>query len=650
MCGFAGWWDVTASATREETDLRLGRMLEALALRGPDDEGRWLDLEAGVALGFRRLSIIDLSPTGHQPMVSASGRHVLTLNGEIYNFMDLRRDLEGHGVTFRGHSDTEVLLEAIEHWGLEATLERLNGMFAIAVWNRQENSLSLARDRFGKKPLLYGWAGHHLLFGSTLHGLRRHPAFRAPVDRDALAAYLHFAYVPGPQCIFSGFRKLRPGSVMTLRQPTPGVLPEPVSFWDARLAAENASSRSSGMPSFEACADRLEELLLDAVRVRCIADVPLGAFLSGGIDSSLVVALMQRLGGPPARTFSIGFDDKPFDEAPYARAVARHLGTDHTELYVTPQQALDVVPLLPDIYDEPFADSSQIPTYLVSRLARTAVTVALSGDGGDELFGGYERYGVAQRLLARFGWLPAPVRHLGGWACGAAPARPWDATVGAILGPRFGSTRLRKLGRVLGHDRFADTYREMMAYWSQPEDLVPGARRIPTLFDTACSDSASMEPIHRMMFVDIQTYLVDDILVKVDRASMASSLEARNPFLDVRVHDFAWSLPLSFKWSEGVGKRILKQILHRHVPPALVDRPKMGFGIPLRDWLRGPLRDWADELLSPAALESSGLEPARILAAWAALKAGTGRMENPLWPVLVFQQWLRSDPDERGLR
>lgn len=643
MCGFAGWWQPEARTSRDEGLARLRAMLAPLVPRGPDEEGLWFDPEAGVAFGFRRLAILDLTPAGHQPMVSHSGRFELVFNGEIYNHQELRRKLESAGIRFRGRSDTEVLLESIEAWGLEPALLRLNGMFAMALWDRQDRCLRLARDRFGKKPLYYGWAGGSLLFGSSLHALRVHPDFQANLDPSAIAAYLRFAYVPGPHAIFAGFHKLIPGSLLEVREPAPGTLPKPMRYWDACRAALHARAEAPSWSSEEAEA-RLEELLLDAVRLRSTADVPLGAFLSGGIDSSLVVAMLQKLGGSPVKTFSIGFPQKAFDEAPYARAVAAHLGTEHTELYVEPRQALDVVPLLPAIYDEPFADSSQIPTFLVSQLARQHVTVALSGDAGDEIFAGYERYAVGQTILRRFGWIPGPLRRGMAIACEHFPADLWDATVSAALGTRYGSARLRKLGRALGPQPFMDTYREMISYWSDIEGIMPGIPVASTAFEDTPDGIEGLEPIHQMMLMDTRSYLVDDILVKVDRASMANSLEVRNPFLDSRVFDFAWSLPLDQKWRPGNAKRILKRILHRHVPRGLVDRPKMGFGIPLREWLRGPLRGWAEELLSPQALASTGLNPHQIRKAWQSFLDGQTPIESQLWTVLIFQQWSQAIP------
>jgi len=635
MCGWVGCWDLAGGRTRDQALEDLQIMAETLQHRGPDDQGLWREPDAGLSLGFRRLSILDLSPEGHQPMHSHSGRYVLLFNGEIYNFDELRDELGG---PWRGHSDTEIALEAIERWGLQRAIERFNGMFAIALWDRQERCLSFARDAFGKKPLYYGWAGSVLLFGSEMKALRAHPAFTADLDRDAMAEFLRFSYVPGPATIYRHFRKLPAGSFLQFSAPAPGALPDPITYWDPRVEAQR---RHETIPAQEAT-DRLEALLLDATHRRCVADVPLGAFLSGGIDSSLVVALMQRRSAAPVKTFTIGFDEQGFNEAPYAKAIAQHLGTEHTELYVSSAQALDVIPLLPAIYDEPFADPSEIPTYLVSRMTRQHVTVALSGDGGDELFGGYDRYRVGELLLERFAWIPGPLRQFIANVCKSMPSQAWDCTVTAALGQRWSSTRLRKLGRALETQDFQTIYRGMMSYWSNPEELVEGARPYGRFWQDGMMPT-ELEPVRRMMLMDTLTYLVDDILVKVDRASMASSLEVRNPLLDKRVFAFAWGLPLERNYTRGQGKRMLNEVLYRYVPRELVERPKMGFGIPLGDWLRGPLRPWAEALLTTSRLQASGLNPTPIRQAWKAFSEHREPTQNRLWSVLVLQQWLEAE-------
>lgn len=638
MCGLTGYWDGKKGHAPEAALDILRGMTQALQHRGPDDEGHWQDPEAGVGLGFRRLSILDLSPEGHQPMQAHSGRHVLVFNGEIYNFLELRAELGG---PWRGHSDSEVALEAIERWGLEKAVARFNGMFAMVLWDKAARTLSLARDPFGKKPLYYGWGDGIFLFGSELKALRRHPAFLADLDRDAMAAFLRYAYVPGPSTIYRRFRKLPPGSFLELRTPGPDAWPEPRPYWDSR--AEAARARGQGFTgTFQDAADGLDALLLDATQRRCMADVPLGAFLSGGIDSSLVTALMQRGSCTPVRTFTIGFQDRGFDEAPHARKVARHLGTEHTELYLSSAEALDVVPRLADLYDEPFADASQIPTFLLSHMTRQHVTVALSGDGGDELFGGYDRYRVGQMLMGRFQRMPPGLRRSLAWACRRIPGPGWDRSFGAVLGPRWSSARFQKLGRALTPDDAQAVYRDMMSYWYAPEQLVEGASDPEGAAWGQDSVPAEWEPLSRMMLTDTLTYLVDDILVKVDRASMAHSLEVRNPLLDRRVFAFAWSLPLAFKYEGGQGKRILKEILHRHVPRGLVEREKMGFGVPLGSWLRGPLRPWAEGLLAPSRLEAAGIAREPVAAVWKGFCQRGEPNQDRLWPLLVLLQWMES--------
>lgn len=640
MCGWAGCWDLTGRDTGEALLANLEAMTGTLHHRGPDDHETWVDLSAGMGLGFRRLSILDLSPEGRQPMRSRSGRQMMVFNGEVYNHEDLREVLGG---PWRGRSDSEVVLEAIERWGIAAAAERFRGMFALAVWDAETKSLHLARDPFGKKPLYYGWAGSTFLFGSELKALRIHPAFQDELDRDALGDFLRFAYIPSPRTIHRGIHKLPPGTILTLKNPTPGQLPEPAPFWDALREAEAALAHPFE-GTFEDACDHLEGLLAEATRLRCVADVPLGAFLSGGIDSSLVVALMARQTTQPLRTFTIGFQEAGFDEAGHARAVAAHLGTHHTEAYVSPKEAQAVIPDLPRIYDEPFADPSEIPTFLLARITRPHVTVALSGDGGDEFFAGYDRYRVGLALTGRLGTLPDWARRALSAGCLGIPPRLWDATVTALLGPRFGSARLRRFGRAANSRSLWDVYAGVMTYWHA--EGIPLRDHRVTPFPPSQHWMMEAHPIHQMMMVDTRTYLSDDILVKVDRASMANSLEVRNPLLDREVFRFAWRLPLAYTHHGGTGKRILRAILHRHVPPHLVDRPKMGFGIPLRAWLLGPLRAWAEDLLTPVRLDEMGLESAAIRRAWDALNRDAGQAPEPLWNVIVLQQWMR----DRGRR
>jgi asparagine synthase (glutamine-hydrolysing) len=619
-------------------------MCDAIAHRGPDDSGEWIDVQSGVALGFRRLAIIDVSPAGHQPMVSASGRYIATLNGEIYNFEELRSELRKAGAapSFRGHSDTEVMLAAFEAWGVEAAVKRFNGMFAIALWDRQQRSLQLIRDRMGVKPLYYGFAGQTFLYGSELKALREHPDFTGTVDRGALDLYLRFMYVPAPYSIYEGIRKLMPGTILAFDPATRQT--ETTVYWSARDAAlRGGAHRFEG--SEDDASHVLETLLRDAVRLRMVADVPLGVFLSGGVDSSLVTALMQAQSPVPIRTFTVGFNEAAYDEAPFAADVARHLGTEHTELYMSTEDVLNVIPKLPSIYDEPFSDSSQIPTHLVAMLARRHVTVSLSGDGGDELFGGYTRYFLGQKLFSRLSFLPTALRPAVGRALTMFPPRLWDRLLAlggpllpaALRQPRPGE-RIHKVARVLKGNDLDEMYFELVSHWS---NIVIGASAHPAPVMVREDWPALADPVERMMYFDQISYLPDDILTKVDRASMAVSLEAREPLLDYRLVEFAWTLPLSMKIRAGKGKHVLRRVLDRYVPSSLIERPKMGFGIPLETLLREQLRDWAESLLDPATMRSQGfLDVAPIRAKWKDHLAGKGEWKHYLWAVLMFQAWL----------
>lgn len=642
MCGLTGFLDSSASQSEADALATVRRMADTLVHRGPDDAGSWVDPSVGLALGFRRLAIIDLSPAGHQPMLSASGRLVIVFNGEVYNAPDLRTDLQAQGRAphFRGHSDTEILLAAIEAWGLAAALARSIGMFAFALWDTHTRQLSLVRDRLGVKPLYYGWAGRTLLFGSELKALRAHPAFRAEIDRDALALLLRANCVPGPASIYRNIKKLPPGTVLTVEPAAPGQ-GELRAYWSAHRVAEAGVADPFPGTAEEAVA-ALETLLRDAVRLRMVADVPLGVFLSGGVDSAAVTALMQAQSGRPVRTFSIGFAEDDFDESRYARAVARHLGTAHTELVVTPAEAQAVIPRLPTLYDEPFADSSQIPTYLVAALARRHVTVSLSGDGGDELFGGYNRYVGGRRLWRAFGWLPRGVRRgLAGALRRLTPQR-WDALARLLprgLRPRQLGDKLAKLSDVLPADGIDAFHALLASHWHDPAAVVLGASRA-ALPQPPPSPRLPDETLH-MMYLDLVGYLPDDILVKVDRASMGVSLEAREPLLDHRLVEFAWRLPRALKIRGGQGKWPLRQVLYRHVPRALIERPKSGFALPLGDWLRGPLRAWAEALLDEGRLKREGyFQAAPIRARWAEHLAGRHNWQYHLWDVLMFQAWL----------
>ena len=645
MCGLAGFW-TSRAATAETLRAQIEAMIGPITHRGPDDSGTWTD-PAGVALGFRRLAIIDLSENGHQPMRSASGRYTIVFNGEVYNHDQLRRDLAGRGYTFRGHSDTEVMLAAFETWGIRGALTRFVGMFAIALWDRDRRELTLARDRVGKKPLFVYSERGLVSFGSELKSLHAGPSFDRSLDADAVASYLRYLYVPAPRSIFSRVRKLGPGHFLTISDPASAV-PESEPYWtldDARQGGLDDPMAGSD----EEIIDAFEALLSDAVRLRMEADVPLGAFLSGGIDSSTVVALMQAQATQPVRTFSIGFDDARHDEAHHAAAIAAHLGTQHTQMIVTARDALGVVERLPRIYDEPMADASQIPTLLVCAMARQHVTVAVSGDGGDELFGGYNRYLAGAQVLRRLDLLPAPVRRVLSAGIGAVGTQNWDRAYAALspLIPhahrhRLPGEKLHKLGRLMRQDSAVARYRSLVSVWPNPDGLLRTRVQKDDPIVAALERRPSDSLLQRMLYADQATYLVENQMTKVDRASMAVSLEVRVPILDHRVVEFSWRLPDAMKVRGRVGKWILRQVLYRHVPRTLMDRPKMGFSVPLGPWLRGDLRAWAETLLTTQALESGGLlAPEPIQRAWRSLLSGSDENVLGLWAVLQLQQWRR---------
>lgn len=650
MCGLMGFCGGDGFRDADSTHRMLARMTATIGHRGPDANGSWRDTEAGIALGHVRLSIVDLSPAGAQPMVSAGGRYVLSYNGEVYNHLDIRRDLAAQGaeVQWRGHSDTETLLAAIEHWGIEDTLRRAAGMFAFALWDRRERRLVLARDRLGEKPLYYGWqgagAGRTFLFASELKAIAAHPSFEGAINRDALTGFMRFSYIPAPRSIYRGIAKLPPGSFLILAEG--GGEPVIRPYWSAREAVA-AGKRDPFAGSPDEAVDALETLLRDAVGRQMMADVPLGAFLSGGIDSSTVVALMQAQSAQPVKTFTIGFHEEGYNEAEHAKAVARHLGTEHTELYVTPGQARAVIPGLPRMYDEPFADPSQIPTFLVSRLAREHVTVSLSGDAGDELFCGYNRYGLTDRVWRRIGALPTPARKLAAAAMTAISPTEWNriAGIGGRVMPALGrlanpGRKIHKGAHVLASGSTAELYRGIVSQWNDPEALVLGGREQPSESWRDELWLPGLDDVENMMAADTVTYLPDDILAKVDRAAMAVSLETRVPFLDPRVVEFAWRLPLDLKLRDGTPKWALREVLYRHVPRALIERPKMGFGVPVGQWLRGPLRDWAEALLDPRRLrEECVLDPVTVERAWRTHLSGAADLQYQLWNVLMFQSW-----------
>ena len=647
MCGFAGFLGKFALGQP-----CLDAMGRAVYHRGPDDSGTWCDPAAEVGLAFRRLSILDLSSAGHQPMQSARGRFVLVFNGEIYNHLELRKCLKEQQRVprWRGHSDTETLLAGFEAWGIEATVTQAAGMFAFAVWDRASHELTLGRDRLGEKPLYYGWQNNAFLFASELKALRAHPAFDGEIDRHALTLLMRHNYIPAPYCIYRGMKKLLPGSLLTVAL---GVRESsPRRYWDAlAVVAHGKANPFTGTPAeaVEALTDELRQ----SIGRQMIADVPLGAFLSGGIDSSTVVALMQELSDRPVRTFTIGFAEDGFDEAVYARKVAAQIGTDHEELYVSAAQARDVIPMLPTIYCEPFSDASQIPTFLVSRLARQRVTVALSGDGGDELFAGYDRYVLSQRFWRTMSRVPMRARAALGGLILKIPADQWTQCLSPLEHfIRGGVTRIGekvvKGAQALSARDATELYRLLVSHWTRPETLVLDAREPATVL-TANERLDTDSFVHDMMALDLISYLPDDILVKVDRAAMANSLETRVPFLDHTIVEFAWRLPLEYKLRNGVSKWPLREILHRRVPRDLVERPKMGFGIPIDSWLCGPLRSWAEDLLSETRLRAEGFfEPAAIRRKWRDHVSGARQWHYHLWDVLMFQAWLAEQKRPAG--
>jgi asparagine synthase (glutamine-hydrolysing) len=665
MCGIAGFLDPKRrlSAPMEQ----ILNMLTVLAHRGPDNHGVWFDSSMGIGLGHRRLSIMDLSSEGNQPMVSRGGRYVIAYNGEIYNHREVRKDLEKSTdelIVWRGHSDTEVLLAAIEEWGLNSVLRRINGMFAFVLWDRKEQILHLARDRMGEKPLYYGWVGDTLLFASELKALKAIPLFSGEIDRNALSLFIRYNYIPYPYSIYKGFYKLPQASILSIPQKYQigkhGFFPypdahdrgglSPVTYWSmTKVATQSLESRFNG--TYEEIIGELEKLMLDAVELRMEADVPLGAFLSSGIDSSLVVALMQRQSSRPIKTFSIGSNNRSYDEAQDARVVANYLGTDHTQLYISPQEALQVIPLLPRLYDEPFADSSQIPTYLVSELARRQVVVSLSGDGGDELFAGYNRHFISRKIWNKIRHIPKTFRKEVSTAMMSIPTKYWDkvlSSLGGIVQTRFNanirSDRLHKLALIIGSSSPEEMYLKLVSNWAEPESVVVNCVEPSSVVMEREQWPDIPDFTERMMFLDLVTYLPDDILVKVDRASMGVGLESRVPFLDHRVVEFSWKVPIWMKIKNGKGKWIIRQILKKYLPQEVVERPKKGFDFPINNWLRGSLRDWAESLLDSSRIQQEGyLNSVTIEKEWRRYLSCESNSFQRLWSICMFQAWLECE-------
>jgi asparagine synthase (glutamine-hydrolysing) len=640
MCGISGIWERNGCSP-QDLKTRVAAMTQTLSHRGPDDSGVWLSQEASIAFGQRRLAIIDLSPTGHQPMTSAYGQYTITFNGEIYNFRELRTELEHRGVRFRGHSDTEVIVEGCAQWGINSTIARLNGMFAIAVWDAKERQLFLARDRMGEKPLYWAVFDGLVLFGSELKALRAHPGWKPNLSRGAIAAFLRHHYVPGPFTIYQDVYKLPPAGFVKIAS---GSGPEVGAYWDL-AGVVSQGQRNTLRADEDELVDQLDALLHDAVSRRMVADVPLGAFLSGGYDSSSVVALMQRTSLRPVRTFTIGFENAAVDESKHAEAVARHLGTEHTTFPVSGAEALDVVPKLAEMYDEPFADSSQVPTHIVSALTRTRVTVALSGDGGDELFSGYDLYRWAESLWRPSAKMPLALRRLASSSIRVVPPSAFDRIARYLpylwRVPQVGQ-KAHQLAQILSVSSIDSVYYQLVSHHQNPGNLIKGCEEVRTACWGQNLKVLLPDPVDRMRYLDMCTYLPDDILTKVDRASMAVALEVRAPFLDHRLVEWIWKLPSFQNARAQRPKHLLRRVLARYVPDRLVERPKMGFGVPLADWLRAPLREWAEDLMNEAGLSADDIfDVEAIRSLWAGFLSGDDGRCYFIWNILMFQAWHR---------
>jgi asparagine synthase (glutamine-hydrolysing) len=646
MCGIAGYWHLDLGVDRAQSQGIVTAMTDTLVRRGPDSQGTWIDPAVGIGLGHRRLAILDLSPMGAQPMISHDGRYAIVFNGEIYNFGGLRSELEKSGHQFGGHSDTEVMLAGMVEWGVAAAVKRFVGMFAFALWDIQERVLHLGRDRMGEKPLYYGWVGNTLLFGSELKALVAHPQWLGKIDRNALTLFIRHGYIPAPHSIYQGIQKLTPGTIISFATEQAKTA-QPIPYWDLQTVVKEGIDNPFTGSDTEAI-DRLDTLLRQTIRSQMVADVPLGAFLSGGIDSSTVVALMQAQSTRPIATFSIGFEEQQYNEAEYAASVAQHLGTAHTELYVKAEDAVAAIPKLPDLYDEPFADSSQIPTFLLSELTRQHVTVSLSGDAGDELFGGYSRYFTGVDIWQKIDRIPTQIRRIGVGMMRLLPPDKWNTLVGNIgrvlppLRQIKPGEKIQKIGNLLNSKQPLELYAQLVSLCQNPEQIVLNSTEPETIIDRPpLWLDLNLDFASQMMYLDSMTYLPDDILVKVDRAAMGVSLESRVPFLDPQIIEFAWQLPQSMKFRARQGKWLLRQVLYKYVPQQLIDRPKMGFGVPIDLWLRNELRDWAEALLDESRLKREGFfNPQVVRQQWAEHLSGEFDRCYLLWNILMFQAWL----------